>query len=78
MTLDETNHILYNQTYAPATRGALRRMATAGLQGMAADPLYPTPASATVALALAAPPQDDVWRAAEEQLTLPAPTGSDD
>ena len=67
MTLDAANHILWNQTYAPNTRGALCRMATAGLQGMAADPLYPTPAAATVAAAVAAPPQEEVWRAAEEQ-----------
>ena len=64
MTLDGSrNHILWNQDYAPATRAALRKMATTGLHAMAANHLFPTPGSFLVTASIAQPAQSEQWTA---------------
>ena len=61
LTLRPSNSILYNQTYAPRTKAALRNLVTSGLRRMVAHPDYPTTSNSEVETALALDPADEVW-----------------
>ena len=63
LTLDQQNHILWNQDFAPSTRAALRNLTIAGRTAMVNDPLYPTSVG-TVAQIPQTAPTNTVWQPA--------------
>ena len=60
LTLDQQNHILWNQDFAPGTAAALRNLVESGRRVMVTDPLYPT-AVTTVAQLPHTAPTNTVW-----------------
>ena len=78
MTLDEKNHILWNQDYSATTRAALRNMVAAGLAKMAADNLYPTPTLAHVLSVMTQQQQSTVWQPAATTTATGAAAHDDD
>ena len=60
LTLDQQNHILWNQDFAPGTAAALRKLVEGGRRAMVSDPLYPTSVTLVAELPHAAP-TNTVW-----------------
>ena len=62
LTMDQQNHVLWTQDFAPPTRSALRNMTQAGREVMVRDPLFPTAVTAVGQLvAQAVQSSDTVW-----------------
>ena len=57
-TLNENNHIIWNQDFDARTKGGLRNLVHAGLQKMINDPLYPT--AEEMESCASAPPSDQL------------------
>ena len=60
LTLDQQNHILWNQDFAAGTAAALRNLVEGGRRAMVSDPLYPTSVTTVAQLSHAAP-TNTVW-----------------